>query len=91
MQFPDDVTIVRAVETDAYGDPGSSWTNPQETAVKGFHVKVDTLLLPPLTDIRMNDRVSISGTLYKVQETLEARSPTAYKVTVATLTRLEAQ
>lgn len=91
MQFPDDVTIVRAVESDAYGDPGSSWTNPQETAVRGFHVTPDKLLLPALTDVRMGDRVAIQGTLYKVQETLPARSPTSYKVVLATITRLEAQ
>lgn len=91
MQFPDDVTIIRATATDSYGDPGSSWTDPQETEVRGFHVTPDKLLLPPLTDVLAYDRVAIDGTLYKVDTILHARSPSSYKVTLATLTRLEAQ
>lgn len=88
MRFPDAVTILRPVATDAYGNEGASFTGAEEIPVKGFHVSPDLLLLPRGTDAQDGDRFVIGTDTYAGDVTA-IRSPSAEKLRTVRLTRVE--
>lgn len=101
MRFPDAVTILRATGEDEYGNPGSWDAAVTEIAAEGFLVKGDApgglvtsyglLLMPPATDVRLEDRVVVSGTTYEIHNAQLARSASAAKVWSVSVKRLSAQ
>jgi hypothetical protein len=89
MRFPDDVTVLRPVGADAYGNPGANFDAPEEIPTKGFHVVKGTLLLlPPTADVQDGDRFRIGDDTY-AGVINPARSTTALKLYSVTLSRVE--
>ncbi|GAA4981248.1 hypothetical protein [Actinopolymorpha pittospori] len=88
--LPDEVTILRASGTDAYGNPGASWESPSTSTVRGFQVRRDQLLLPPDADVQLGDRVRVNGVTYAVEgEPNLVRSMRAAVLVTVGLARLE--
>ena len=75
MRFPHDVTIVRPQRSDEYGNPGTSFVNPDREQAKGFLATPTTLLMPADTVVSSGDRVEALGDEYLVEEAIPVRSP----------------
>lgn len=89
MKFPDDVTILRATEADAYGNPNAAGWTATGPAIKGAVLGLAALFLPPAADIRPRDRVSVHGGLYAVKNAPTPLGPPGKRVMWAvTLERL---
>jgi hypothetical protein len=87
MRFPDDVTIMRAMAADAYGNANTTgWTAVVTTPAARMGTAV---FLPPTVDIRPHDRLAVSGALYAVKGLPVSLGPPGRRVMwVATLDRL---
>lgn len=67
--FPNAVTVLRAVESDEYGNPGNNWTTPAATPAAAM-VLGEAAFMPPTVDIRHGDRVQFGAELFTVESVL---------------------
>lgn len=89
MNYPDDIILLRAVEADAYGNEAFDWTNPDEIPTKGYAaIPGHLLLLPRTSPVRPGDRYRIGDETY-AGELGPIRSPSALKMYMIRLVRVE--
>lgn len=89
MNFPDEVTVLRSTESDAYGNDLRDWTNPEEFVIKGFEVlEGRLLLLPPSAPVLPGDRFRVGGQTYAGTPD-PIRSPSARKLYMIKLDPVE--
>lgn len=90
MRLPDDVTIVRPISSDEYGNPGGSFSSTARFPAKGFAPDRATLFLPAGTDVRVGDRIEVRGETFAVREIPDdLRSPSRSVVLSVALAPLE--
>lgn len=88
MQYPDQVTRLRATGTDEYGNPDRSWATPDALDLQGFvmyGLDATTVFLPPLTDVLEGDRMVVESDTYTVKGAKRVRSPSREVMTTAVL------
>lgn len=86
LRFPDTVARLRASGDDEYGNPAASWDTPDSLDLKGFQASPTVLILPPGSDVRAGDRVTVNGVLFAVAgEPVVARSLLTAKAVVVSL------
>lgn len=78
--FPDQIVVHRAQGTDAYGNEGANFDNPETFTYPGFEAVQNALLLmPPTADVRPGDRFLLRGDTFSGTPSL-IRSPAAPKL-----------
>lgn len=96
MQYPDEVTRLRASGVDEYGNPNRSWDAPAELVLDAFVtynvtvyrdgvVSAPSAYMPPGVDVDAGDRLVVEAVTYNVQGVKRIRSPSREVMTVVYL------
>lgn len=90
MNFPDDITILRATGSDAFGNERNDWEDDvEEIEVRGYEaIQGQLLLLPKTAPVLEGDRYRI-GTETYAGDLNPVKSPSALKLYTVRLKRVE--